>query len=238
MPPVYDAVQAVTPGMYERSPVWWEHRLLADPPDFRFGGGPKIYAVLEVDGAAQAYALYRLHVSFGSLGPESKLNVIEAIGATPAATASIWRFLLDVDWMQTIVARLLPVDHPLLLLLARPNYATPTLSDALWVRLVDVGAALSGRSFAGDGSIVLDVRDSFCPWNEGRWKLEGGEAARTTDEAEVALDVGDLGSVYLGGFTFRALVRAGRVEELRHGAIARADALFRTDAAPWCPEIF
>ncbi len=237
-PPVYDAVQSVTPGMYERSRSWWEHRLLADPPEFRFGGGPKIYSVLEVDGRPQGYALHRLNVSFGSLGPETKLNVIEALGATPVATASIWRFLLDVDWTQTIVGRLLPVDHPLLLLLARPNHAQPTLSDGLWVRLVDVGVALSGRSYAQDGSVVLDLRDGFCPWNQGRWKLEGGEAAATDDEADLALDVSDLGSVYLGGFTFRELSRAGRVEELRQGAIARADALFRTDVAPWCPEIF
>src|SRR3989454_1344595 len=38
-----------------------------------------------------------------------------------------------------------------------------------------------------------------------------------------------LGSVYLGGFTWAQLARALRVEEVRHGAIARADALFRTD---------
>jgi predicted acetyltransferase len=238
MPPVYDAVQAVTPGMYERRPSWWEHRLLADPPEFRYGGGPKQYAVLDVDGQPAGYALYRLNVSFGALGPETKLNVIEALGATPSATASIWRFLLDVDWTQTVSGRLLPADHPLLLLLARPNLASPTLSDALWVRLVDVSAALSGRSYAADGPLVLDVRDVFCPWNEERWRLDGGEAARTSEEPDLALDVGDLGSVYLGGFTFRELWRAGRVRELRDGALARADAAFRTDVTPWCPEIF
>ena len=47
-----------------------------------------------------------------------------------------------------------------------------------------------------------------------------------------------LGSVYLGGFTFAQLARGLRVEELRPGALAVADALFRTDRALWCPEIF
>jgi predicted acetyltransferase len=106
------------------------------------------------------------------------------------------------------------------------------------VRLVDVGAALSARSCAGDGTIMLDVRDEFCAWNAGRWKVNREEAARTDADADLALDVGDLGSVYLGGFTFRELWRAGRVEELRDGALARADELFRTDVLPWCPEIF
>jgi predicted acetyltransferase len=238
MPSVYDAVQRVTPGMYERGASWWEHRLLADPPDFRFGGSPKYFAVLELDGEVQAYAIYRLYVSFGSLGPETKLQTLEVLGTTPAATVSIWRFLLDVDWTKTVSARLLPVDHPLFLLLARPNLARPTMSDGVWVRLVDVGAALSGRSYAGDGGLVFDVRDEFCTWNAGCWTLDGGEAARTDAEADLRLDVGDLGSAYLGGFTFQELWRAGRVEELREGALARADELFRTDVAPWCPEIF
>jgi len=238
MPPVYDAVQRVTPGMYERNAAWWEYRLLADPPDFRFGAGPKLYAVLEVDGEPQAYALYRLHVSFGSLGPETKLKTLEVLAVTPAATASIWRYLLDVDWTQTMAAQLLPADHPLLLLLARPNLARPTISDGLWLRLVDLGAALSGRSYAGGGAVVLEVRDEFCAWNAGRWRVGVGEAARTDADADLSLDVADLGSVYLGGFTFRELWRAGRVEELRDGALARADELFRTDVLPWCPEIF
>ena len=194
--------------------------------------------MLEVDGEPQGYALYRLHVSFGNLGPETRLKTQEVVAVSPAATASIWRYLLDVDWTKTVSAGLLPVDHPLLLLLARPNLSRPTLSDALWLRLVDVGAALSGRSYEGDGTVVFDVRDAFCPWNEGRWRVGGGEAARTDADADIALDVAELGSVYLGGFTFRDLRQAGRVEELRGGAVARADALFRTAAPPWCPEIF
>jgi predicted acetyltransferase len=238
LPPVYDAVQRVTPGMYARSDAWWRNRQLVDPENFRFGGSPKHVAVLEVDGEPQAYAMYRLHVAFGDLGPETKLRTLEVVGVNPAATASIWRYLLDVDWTKTVSASLQPVDHPLLLLLARPNFSKPTLSDGLWVRLVDVGAALSGRTYAGDGPLVLDVRDVFCPWNEGRWRLEGGKAARTDDGADIALDISDLGSVYLGGFTFRDLQRAGRLEELTEDAVYLADATFRTEGLPWCPEIF
>ena len=238
MPPVYDAVRQRTPGMYERTPAWWEHRVLADPENFRFGGSPKHLAVLEVDGKPQAYAIYRLFVNFGALGPETNLSTIEVIATTPNATASIWRYLLDVDWTQKVTARLQPPDSPLVLLLARPNQAGPKLLDGLWIRLVDVGAALSGRTYATDGSVVFDVRDEFCSWNEGRWKLEGGEASRTDADPDLALDVADLATPYLGGFTFRALANAGRVDELRDGAIARADAMFHTDVAPWCPEIF
>jgi predicted acetyltransferase len=86
---------------------------------------------------------------------------------------------------------------------------------------------------------VFEVADAFAPWNEGRWKLAGGSCERTDDDADLRCDVTALGSVYLGGFTFAELQRGLRVEELREGAIDRADSIFRrTGVAPWCPEIF
>ena len=112
------------------------------------------------------------------------------------------------------------------------------MGDGIWVRLVDVGAALQGRIYAGDGELVLEVRDAFCPWNEGRWSVAAGVADRTDDESDLALDVSALGSAYLGGFGFSQLAQAGLVEERRPGALARADALFRHPLHPWCPEIF
>jgi predicted acetyltransferase len=112
------------------------------------------------------------------------------------------------------------------------------VGDGLWVRLVDVGAALSARSYRAPGAGVFQVEDEFCRWNAGRWTLEGGEAKKTRAAADLACDVTALGSVYLGGFTFAQLVRGGRVEELKPGAAAAADDLFRTDVLPWCPEIF
>src|SRR5262249_9438709 len=215
-----DRVQSRTPGMYQRPASWWEFRLLADPPEFRFGGGPKQLAVLDVEGEPQAYAIYRLNAVFGSLGPETTIMTLEVLGATPAATASIWRSLLDIDWTQTVSARLQPVDSPLFLLLARPTFSRPVISDGLWVRLVDVGAALEQRAYTEAGAVVLEVRDEFRPWNEGRWRVEPGAVARARDDADLALDVSDLAGPYMGGFTFRELHRAGRVEELRDDAIA------------------
>jgi predicted acetyltransferase len=193
---------------------------------------------LELDGSVQAYAVYKTTPNFEGFVSKAKLEVIEAVGATPQATAEIWRFLLDVDWMETITAGLIPPDHPLFLLLASPRRARYRRWDGLWVRLVDLGAALSGRAYVGEGSIVFEVRDAFCPWNEGRWKLEGGTAARTDAAADLALDVDALGSAYLGAVSFSELRDALRVEELVPGAIARADAIFGWRPFPWCPEIF
>ncbi len=108
----------------------------------------------------------------------------------------------------------------------------------MWVRLIDLAAALSARGYATDDAVVIDVTDEFCPWNAGRWRVGRGGVEKTEAAADLACDIRSLGCVYLGGFTFAQLARALRVEELRAGAIARADALFHSDRAPWCPELF
>ena len=237
-PTVYDRVLAETPGMLSRSRDWWQSRVLADPEGRRFGGGPARRVLIESGGEPRAYAIYHHHPGFEYGSSTGSIRIVEAFGATPAATAAIWRYLLDVDWVATLTASLLPLDHPLFLLLAEPRRARFTVGDALWVRLVDVGAALTGRGYAQDGEVVFEVQDPFCPWNEGRWHLADGRAEQTKAEAGIGLGVNELGSVFLGGFTFGQLARAGRLEELRAGAVDRADAIFRTDRVPWCPEIF
>jgi predicted acetyltransferase len=235
---VYERVAASTPGMYRRSREWWESRVLDDPEWRRFGGGELVCALLEGGGEAEAYALYRIHFSFADGSSTAALTVVEAMGATPEATAAVWRYLLDVDWMERVKATLLPVDHPLFLLLVDPRRMRFRVDDALWVRLVDVEAALAGRSYRGEENVVLDVADAFCPWNEDRYHVGPRGVGRTEEPAELRLAVDALASVYLGGFTFAQLARGGLVEEPVPGAIERADALFRTDVAPWCPEIF
>ncbi len=234
-PAVYDRVRVVTPGMFARSAEWWQKRTLADADWRRDGGGELAYAVLQRNGEPEAYALYRLNLAYDEGVPTGKTVVVEAMGATPEATAAIWRYLLDIDWMATIEASLLPVDHPLFLLLVEQTRMRFRLGDGLWVRLVDVGAALAARGYAEDGEVIFEVADDFCPWNEGRYALDG---SRTTAAPDLRLSVEELGCVYLGGFGFAELARAGRVEEVTAGAVARADALFRTDVKPWCPEIF
>ena len=238
IPPVFERARLQWPGMFSRDRLWWENREIKDSEDRREGAGPKRWIAYEQDGAIEGYAVYRHKPGWDSGSTIAELRVIEALGATPHALRDIWGYLLAVDWKATITASLLPPDHPLFLLLATPRRMRYRMGDSLWVRLVDLGAALSARKYSADGSVVFDVQDDFCAWNQGRWKLDEGVAARTDDDADIALPVQSLGSAYLGGISFAELSRAGRVAELKDGALARADALFRWDRHPWCPEIF
>ena len=237
--PIYDRIRAQTPGMFARTDTWWETRPLADPPERRGGGGEKNAVVVEIDGEPRGYALYRIHLKFETGTASGHVDVAEALAEGPLATRELWRVLLDLDWKAELKASLLPIDHPLLHQLAYPRRMKMRVGDGLWVRLVDVGAALSARAYGGDGAVVLEVTDAFLPENAGRWRVADGHAARTDDEPDLALDVGELGAVYLGGFDFAQLVRAGTVRELTQGAAARADEIFHTGVPkPWCPEIF
>jgi len=236
-PRIYERVRRVTPGFLSRSKDWWALRRLRDenrPP----GAGPLNRALFELDGRPLGYALYRIADSEEDDGWHRKLRVVEAVGVDPVATREIWRFLLEVDWLEEIRAWLLPTDHPLVHLVARPDYLRLRADAGLWTRLVDVGAALSARSYAHDGRVTLEVADAFCPWNAGTWTLADGVAKRSGRSADLRLDVTSLGATFLGGFSFAQLARAGLVEEARRGGVARADALFATDRQPWCPEIF
>jgi predicted acetyltransferase len=241
LPQVYDRVRPAVPGMMSRSQEWWEAHRLADPEEGR-RGGPMFRAVLDIDGVAEAYALYRTHPSWGGDGlPTTWLEVVEALGTSPVATRELWSFLFGIDLVARVKASFLASDHPLQLMLAEMGRLRFQLTDALWLRVVDVAGALSARSYAGEGSIAFELSDAFCSWNEGRWRLDAavaGGRVRPSDAAQIALDASDLGAAYLGGTTFGELARAGRARELEPGAIRRADALFATERAPWCPEIF
>ena len=242
LPPIYDRVRRETPGMFARTEAWWREYRLPDPEHHRHGAGPRYFAVLELDGADEGYARYRFKDDWDEGISISKLRVIEAITTSPLAERELWRYLFGVDLIQRIETWQLRADHPLIQLVTEPRRLRLRLGDGLWLRIVDVERALSERSYGADGAVSLELADSFLPANAGVWRLaaSGGEGrvSQAEVEPELRLDISDLGSAYLGGFTFAELARAGRVEELAGGAVDRADDLFRTRAAPWCPEIF
>jgi predicted acetyltransferase len=223
--------------MFARSKDWWETRRLFDNPARR-QGGPKNRVLLELDGAPAGYAIYSVKQDWRGGFSTGTVTVVEVVAPTPEASRELWRWLLDFDWTSEFAADLLPLDHELFLLLAEPRRMQFTVNDGVWVRPVDVGAALSARSYLGDGEIVLEVSDELLPENAGRWRVTREGAGRTEEAADLRLGVAGVGSVYLGGFGFGDLVRASRAEELTSGAAERGDALFRTGVAPWCAEIF
>lgn len=242
-PRVYDAVRSTRPGFVDRpGEPWWRYRF-QDIEEHREGFGPLFYVIREGDdGEPDGYVIYTFKHDWPHSAPHGTVRVEELVAAGDDAAIDLWGFALDLDLSATIEAWNRPVDDPLFHVVADPRRLRMRIQETLWVRLIDVASAVAARRYAAEGGLVLEVRDPFCPWNEGRYELEGGpDGARcrtTSGEADLSLSAGDLAAVYLGGIRFGALARAGRVREHRPGALRRADAMFGWDPVPWCPHEF
>jgi predicted acetyltransferase len=236
---VYERTRRGRPGAIALDERWVRYMLHEHGPDKDL---PVFAAIHEGTAGPDAYAVYKIKHEWPGSVPQLELAVRDVQATTPQAYADMWRFLFDVDLVHRVTAWDRPSDEPLLHLLAEPRRLRLTLKDGLWLRLVDVPTALASRGYAGSGRLVLDVEDRFCVWNRGRFALEVGEGnascAPTREPADLSCSVNDLGAVFLGGASFRRLHRANQVAEERPGALERADALFASDPAPWCPFVF
>ena len=240
LPRIYERIRKRTPGFVSRTADWWETRRLGDRPESRRGAGPLVRALYERDGRPAGYALYRIAQDGATFAEWRKtVRVVEVMGVDEAARRDIWRFLLEIDWTDVVRAEQLPVDESLVLIVDKLNELGLRVYDGLWVRAVDVPAALEA-SVVADGRASIEITaDPQFPENVGTWTVEAGRVVkRSSRRPDVRLDVQGLGSILLGGFTLFELARAGRAEEAARGGLARADALFRAERAPWCPEIF
>jgi predicted acetyltransferase len=242
LPPIHDALVPGRPGFFGRTPAFWDAELFRDPEHWRRGASAVFYALHETDGRPDGYVRYRVRDNWDDSGPRSSVVLTEKMALTPEVDLELWQFLLGIDLMSKLEAWNVAPDDPIILNVLEPRRLGLAFGDGLWLRIVDLAGALAQRGYATDGRVVLEVRDEFCPWNAGRWSLEVadgvGRVEPTTDDVQVACDITDLGAAYLGGFSFRQLADAARVAELERGAVARADAMFRTVRPPWCPKVF
>jgi predicted acetyltransferase len=243
-PAIWEEAKPGQPGMVTRDSTWWDF-WLEDAPDRRPPGTTPLYHVTYEEGSRPlGFATYRLGTQFSIQHPDRALRLERLMAASPAAYGALWRFLLDVDLVTRIEAEGRPAHEPLPFLLTDFRQAQIRRVDGIWVRLVDVEGALAGRDYASPGRLAIEVRDAFCEWNQGVHELEvpAGQGVarcrRVSKQGDIALDISALASCYLGGVSFRALARAGLVEERSPGALARADAMFASDPPPWCPVFF
>jgi predicted acetyltransferase len=237
---VNGATRLVRPGMVQLDEPRLDYQITHDHgPDKDV---PPLIALHETDGDVDGYVVYKVKHEWPEGFPRSVLTVRDLDATTPGSYADVWRYVLDTDLIERVEAWDRPVDEPLLHLVQEPRRLRATIHDSLWIRLVDLAGALRARRFSNDGGVVLEVVDRFCPWNAGSYALEtsDGEGAvdRTDARPDIVCTVNELAAAYLGGTSFRRLHRAGLVEERTAGALARADAMFGWDPAPWCPYDF
>lgn len=230
-------------GAIDRTTHWWQRHTAEI--DYEDGATVPFVAVhRDADGEIQGLVSYRAANDWSGKVPSGTLSVGSLTATTPAAERALWHFLLSVDWIGTVRSGHRAPDDLLPLLLPDPRAARiVTHADFLWLRPLDVPRMLAARTYATTGTLVLDLRDA-AGLAGGRFRLEaapgrgGAKATPTTESADLAMDIGELGTLYLGDEAASRLVALGRITEHTPGAAATADVLLRTARRPWCPDVF
>jgi predicted acetyltransferase len=230
---MFDESRLTRPGAMRMEPNWFDYEFA----EKQSGEERKFFFAFHETGKdVDGVAVYTIKHNWSGV-PQNEVELYALDALNSSAYAQMWRFVLDLDLVSKLTAWSRPADEPLLHLLREPRRLNLRLRDALWLRFLDISRALSSRRYPREGRVVFDVRDAFCPWNEGRYALDSGaEGARcepTEDDADLLLTTNELAAVYLGGSTFSQLHRAGRVSEERAGAIGTADAMFTWYTPPW-----
>ena len=234
---VYETFQSGQPGAIGRPDWWWDVSLGVVEID---GKKPPTFLALgrDVDGNPNGFVAYDVADHWEGQRPRNNLHIHDLVGRDTATSNRLWRHCLEVDWVGTVTARDHGVADPLRWMLGDARAMSERdRTDLLWLRIIDVPAALSGRRYLAPGQLVIEVEDPM-GLSGGRFALDAGPdrvtCVPTGEPADLAVSVSTLSSAYLGGYTLADLARGGRVHERRAGAVATADAMFRSAVAPWC----
>ncbi|GAA0491977.1 UPF0256 protein [Paractinoplanes deccanensis] len=214
---LHDRLRAERPGWSSRGDQWWQY-LLRDT-DGQRNGGTDLYGVIaEGDDGPAGYALWRVKDGWNGYGPDATVRVQEVVAQDTAAYTELWRFLLTIDLVRTAVYGYASLDEPLQHMVDEPRRLGRGYEDALWVRLVDLPAALEARRYLFPVDVVLEVTDPLIEANNGRWRLTADQdkasCVRSADAPDLSCTVTELGAAYLGGTSLAALAAAGRVRRL------------------------
>jgi predicted acetyltransferase len=241
-PPVYEEFRAAQPGAISRRDRWWDESLgqVEVPGANPRAGYQAIYRSEE--GRAEGYLRYRATEKWELMRPDGLVTIEELVAVTPEAYHRLWEYCCEIDLITSIEAGDRSVDEPLMWLLADGRVLRQTgRFDFVWVRMINVAAALSTRRYLTEGQLVIEVVDPL-KLADGRYLLDGGPSGatctKTAKAADLSLGVDALGSIYMGGASLRTLAAAGRVDEHRAGAIPTGDTMFRSAVAPWCTTWF
>lgn len=235
-PQVYDRFRVAQPGSIARHDDRWDRMTHATPiPGMEPRKGfQAIYR--SPSGDVDGYLFYNGEFGGEDMRKSGTLTVEELTAVTVDAYEALWSFCAGVDLLTRSVAHNRNVNE-LLPLLLEDGRALRLLGqhDFLWVRVLDVCAALSARRYDTEDRLVVEIVDDL-ELASGRFALDASATAATctvtTDEPDLVMPVASLGAAYLGGTSWAQLRAAARVMERHDGAIERADRLFASEA-PW-----
>ncbi|WP_042388666.1 GNAT family N-acetyltransferase [Streptacidiphilus melanogenes] len=248
-PELHERFRRTRPGAVSRDAFKWR----LDTGDITQPGGsftePLVALYRDAAGLPAGVLAYDVNDEWRNWLPQDvTLTVRDYFAVDWAAEAALWRYALQVDWVQRVAVRDLAPDSPLPLALHDQRACVDnnnSAGDFLWVRILDVPQAFSARTYDAPGRVVFEVADGM-GYTPGRFVLEAAEdgagrcvpAAADDTDVDFALDVSQLAAVHFGHKPLGQLEQAGLLEERRESGLRNAQRVLRTDRAPWCPDVF
>lgn len=237
-------IQHATPrNLYiHRSVPLWEAGPLRPPKK----GEPLYIAVYrDPSGEPRGYLIYTAaeDVRTGP-GPGQKMVVNDFITLDMDAYRGLWDYIRRHDLVGRVEMHgVAGEDDPAPSLLLEPRMLNRSTADQIWMRIVDVEQAIPGRPYGAGGELAFAIeQDGMCPWNNGTYLLETDgattEITRTSRTAQLTMNPNTLASLLAGHRSATFHERAGLLQAHDRTALARADAIFRTEYAPHCPNSF
>jgi len=227
----YPAMQQARTGLMARSPQWWtlgfrrrlelKHVLVA--AHFMPAG--------DVDG----WVLYQPE---GKPNANANVQVLDFQAADQGVVNDLWRYLVGIDLVDNVVVYFRPVDDPIEQILVNSAAVRSERDDELWLRIVDVPAALAGRTYDMAAPVVIEVADSLLPNNSGRYRISPQGTERAGDEPALTMNVETLAMLYFGAFRASTLAGIGRITVADPAALPAADRLFSVDRPAWNGSLF
>lgn len=241
-PELHERVRRAQPGAVSRDEQWWRINTGAVRLDPSWTE-PHYAVYRSADGEVEGLVAYAADDNWHGKQPHDTVSVRWLLAATPTAERALWRFLCSIDWVTKVKSGWRAPDDLLPFLLPNPRAATATTQgDWLWVRILDVVRALEARTYAGEGSLVLEVtdRDGLVEADATGWRRRrrADPARRRSRTPTSRWRPHELATLWLGDESAVRLAALGRVREERAGAARLADALLRTSRRPWCPDMF
>jgi predicted acetyltransferase len=234
LPPVYESVRKTRAGMMSRSDNWWAWRRFRDQPHLQSSRTPRKHLGAFRDGQLVGWIAYRQRLSWHEGQPNGSYDIDELIAVDERAEVTLWRFASTVDLFPTVTYWNLPTDSMLPWLVNDRRRLRRRRTDTLWIRPDDLDRTLAARQYSADGSLRVDVDG-----NVHELRVDSGRAtsSRVEKAPELRMNRSAVGAILLGNVAPSQLARAGLIQG-DAAALARADRMFATATAPWCPEIF
>jgi len=233
---LYRKFRAEQTGYVHRGRPMWDAGVLAPPP-----AGGQLHRVIYHEGDEPlGYVIYTVQPAAPPAG--NRLAIRDLVWLSASAYRAIWNHFAPMDQIASIVWGRVPPDDPLPHLLLEPRMLHTTSRDGLLGRIVDVDRALPRRRYSQEATLIFEVTDDLCPWNNGRWKLEtspeGSFIARTGEEPQLVIPISTLAMLAFGQLSASEAARMGRLEVCQEKALPLWDAAMRTKHRPFCADFF